>query len=345
MKSLLAHTDAVEHVASALVAGRRRRVVRSRLVPPPGSLGCGDSRSWIAGVARRSRPPRRRGWSSLAGRSFTGHMVQHLLVIVVAAPLLVMAEPWRTATRTVRVPTTAGRAARHSPTWHRGAPARRAGPVRRRAVRDPPHVDLRPHAGRPAAARGRARRVPAQCRRALVGGAQASGGPARAGAGGGGVRRDGGQCRPRIDPDVGARPVDADLRARDSAQDALDDQRTAAAIMWVGGMLATTPLLVLAFWRWAATEDRIARRAEALTDAATAMTKRPRRSGHRCCQRRYADEAPARPGDGCCQHPREPKIRCEKVAPDRRAETGAAVSGQSRWPLSAAGSGPRRGRR
>ena len=64
-------------------------------------------------------------------------------------------------------------------------------------------------------------------------------------------------------------PADADLRGAASAPSgALDDQRSAAALMWVTGMFTTLPLLVLAVWRWAATEERIARRAEALTDAA-----------------------------------------------------------------------------
>jgi cytochrome c oxidase assembly factor CtaG len=47
---------------------------------------------------------------------------------------------------------------------------------------------------------------------------------------------------------------------------ALDDQRRAAALMWVSGMLTTVPLLLLAAWRWAAAEERAARRAESLTD-------------------------------------------------------------------------------
>ena len=46
--------------------------------------------------------------------------------------------------------------------------------------------------------------------------------------------------------------------------------------MWVTGMLTTLPLLVLAVWRWAATEERVARRAEALADAATDL-RTPRR--------------------------------------------------------------------
>jgi putative membrane protein len=58
--------------------------------------------------------------------------------------------------------------------------------------------------------------------------------------------------------------------ARLGADGALDDQRSAAAIMWVSGMLTTLPLLVAAVWRWASTEQRVAQRAEALADAAAA---------------------------------------------------------------------------
>ena len=64
-------------------------------------------------------------------------------------------------------------------------------------------------------------------------------------------------------------PLMPTYEARLGAARALDDQRAAAALMWVTGMLTTLPLLVLAVWRWASTEERIARRAEALADAAT----------------------------------------------------------------------------
>jgi putative membrane protein len=45
---------------------------------------------------------------------------------------------------------------------------------------------------------------------------------------------------------------------------ALDDQRVAASLMWVGGMATTLPLLLVAVWRWASAEERIAARAEKL---------------------------------------------------------------------------------
>ena len=59
-------------------------------------------------------------------------------------------------------------------------------------------------------------------------------------------------------------PLMPTYEARLGVADALDDQRSAAAIMWVTGMFTTLPLLVAAVWRWASTEQRIAERAEAL---------------------------------------------------------------------------------
>lgn len=44
---------------------------------------------------------------------------------------------------------------------------------------------------------------------------------------------------------------------------ALDDQRAAASLMWIGGLAITLPLLIVSVWRWAAAEKRIAERSEA----------------------------------------------------------------------------------
>jgi cytochrome c oxidase assembly factor CtaG len=44
---------------------------------------------------------------------------------------------------------------------------------------------------------------------------------------------------------------------------ALDDQRAAASLMWVGGMAITLPLLIMSVWGWAAAEQRVAERSEA----------------------------------------------------------------------------------
>jgi putative membrane protein len=49
---------------------------------------------------------------------------------------------------------------------------------------------------------------------------------------------------------------------------ALDDQRAAASLMWVGGMALSLPLLLTAFWRWASAEQRATETAERLTSSA-----------------------------------------------------------------------------
>ena len=55
-----------------------------------------------------------------------------------------------------------------------------------------------------------------------------------------------------------------ELRGTQRPRGALDDQRMAAAIMWVTGMAITLPLLLLTVWRWATLEQTIAERREAL---------------------------------------------------------------------------------
>ena len=97
---------------------------------------------WVAGVGLvvlASTPWMER----LADESFAGHMVQHLVVIIGAAPLLVLARPVHTMVRAGWIPTTrTGRVGRRglAPLRRR----RRAGAVRGRAVRDAPDVGLRP---------------------------------------------------------------------------------------------------------------------------------------------------------------------------------------------------------
>ena len=136
---MIAHGNGAEHLtigASAvlLIAAYASLWSRQR-APARHRLGC-----WICGVTTlvvASTP-----WvESLAEESFTGHMLQHLLVIAVAAPLLVLAQPLRTAVRSG-----------HDPADGRRAPARRsmaalrtadrARGVRACPVRQPPHVRL-----------------------------------------------------------------------------------------------------------------------------------------------------------------------------------------------------------
>ena len=76
--------------------------------------------AWIAGVVLvvvASLP----FMEGVAERTFAGHMVQHLIVIILAAPLLVLARPMHTMLLAGWLPTTAwGR--RVGAWWHRAAP-------------------------------------------------------------------------------------------------------------------------------------------------------------------------------------------------------------------------------
>jgi putative membrane protein len=201
----------------------------------------------------------------LAEERFTGHMVQHLVVIVVAAPLLDVAHPLEALTRAGLVPTT-GVGRRIGRWWRTWGVA--VGPLafvtvlfvthlsdvydevlRQRWVHELEHAGYllgavltwsAMLAARPASAIGR------------VGAAF-------------GVSAAGAQLGVILL--TAPEPLIETYAAR-LGPDALDDQRRAAALMWVSGMLTTVPLLLLAVWRWASAEERATARAEALTDRA-----------------------------------------------------------------------------
>jgi putative membrane protein len=65
------------------------------------------------------------------------------------------------------------------------------------------------------------------------------------------------------------RPLIPTYTAQQGFDGALSDQRTAGAVMWIGGMLTSLPLLVLAFWRWATHEQAAAERRERFTDGSS----------------------------------------------------------------------------
>ena len=201
----------------------------------------------------------------LAEETFTGHMVQHLVVIVVAAPLLVMAQPVHTLSRSGLVPVTEG--GRHLGAWwrrwgalvdpltfvvvlfvtHLSAVYDEA--LHRRWLHELEHAGFllgavltwsAALAARPTWAFGR------------VG---AAFGVSAAGALLGVILL------------TAPEPL-VDTYAARLGTGALDDQRRAAALMWISGMLTTVPLLLVAVWRWASAEERAAARAEALADRA-----------------------------------------------------------------------------
>jgi putative membrane protein len=256
---ILGHTG-VDHVGIAVVAVVAITVYGVAWLRQPHPVGW---RLWVwtAGVSAivlASSP-----WlESAAERSFTGHMVQHLLVIAVAAPLVVVARPAHTMTRAGWLPTTAG-GRRLGAAWRRAAPL--VGPLVFVAVLFVTHLtSVYDHALRDRSVHEFehvAYLLGAVLAWAAVLGGHRAGSVARVGAvfgiGVGGAVLGMALMSAR-------EPLIPTYEARLGAAEALSDQRAAAALMWVTGMATTLPLLVIAVWRWASTEERITRRAEAL---------------------------------------------------------------------------------
>ena len=261
---VIAHTGIAQHVGDRGGRRARRRAVRRGV-----ACGCRTRRDVAAvGVDRRRVALvawRRCRMETLAQESFTGHMVQHLRDHRLAAPLLVLA----------------GRAHRRRMLRARGDAVRRAsrsramgrrGTAGRRSVAPGLFlVVLFVDASRPTSttrrsatvrARGRACRLPAgggaRCGRSCSVGGSATRGVDRVACGVRGDRRHG---IARGDPDRGDGAADRQYATPLGAADALDDQRAAAAIMWVTGMAITVPLLVRRRVAVGATEQRIAERA------------------------------------------------------------------------------------
>lgn len=259
---MIAHTSSLEHGALIAVAltsivlyltgwFRMPRASSWRLV------------AWCVGVSTllTSVLPIMERW---AHESFTGHMVQHLVMIVVAAPLLVVAKPVVTfralPVRAVRV-TPAERAIARRWRTHGAIGAAAAfvlvlytthlttiydTALRNRFVHDVEHVAylasaialwaaLR-SAGRTAVAERVGAVFAVIAGSALLGVVLLS----------------------------ASNPLVPTYAAELGQAEALDDQRTAAALMWVGGMATTLPLLIISVWSWASAEERVAVQAESM---------------------------------------------------------------------------------
>lgn len=200
----------------------------------------------------------------VAARSFTGHMVQHLLVIVLAAPLLVASHPFHLLQRTGWLPNIAIVRAISS-AWRRHGAL--VAPFAFIIVLFTTHLTSiyddalhnrllheTEHAGY---------LLVAVALWSAVLGVGRSTAIARIGAvfavGVGGSLL----AMILLSADEPLMPT---YEARLGAAEAVSDQHSAAALMWVSGMLTTVPLLVVALWRWAAREDRLTRQAEELLD-------------------------------------------------------------------------------
>lgn len=258
---MLAHSSPVQHTIVVVVAVLATIGYGWRWLATGGSmlrLWC-----WVVGVIVlvASMSP----WmETIAEESFTGHMVQHVLMIAVAAPLLVLAHPLATVVAYGSLPPGLRRATHAtSRTWHRTAavvaPVSFIGALvlthltniydealRHQWVHELEHVAY----FLTACALWTLMLAPGR-RRAIdrVGSVFAViAGMAFLGA----ILISADQ--PLIDTYAASNGVD----------DALDDQRVAASIMWVTGMIITVPLLLVTVWRWASLEQSTAERREAL---------------------------------------------------------------------------------
>ncbi len=265
---MLAHSG-VDHVAIGLLAAGAVGAfgLAWLRVPHPSSARLW---SWIAGVGLvvvASLP----FMEGIAARTFAGHMVQHLIVIILAAPLLVVARPVHTMLQAGWIPTTAwGR--RLGARWHRAAPLLGPGlfivvlfATHLTSVYDDALANRWLHEAEHAAY------LLAACAMwTAVLGVGRVGAVARVGSVFGVIA---GSALLGLVLMAATEPLMPTYAARLGVDGALDDQRSAAAIMWVTGMFTTLPLLVAAVWRAAATEERVAQRAEALADAAAAARR------------------------------------------------------------------------
>ncbi len=283
---LLAHSG-IDHVLIGLAAAAAVGAYGWAWVRQPAPVAW-RLWAWIGGVGAvlvASLP-----WmEALAEESFTGHMVQHLLVIVVAAPLLVVAQPVHTLGRAGWLPT----ASRMGPTgrrwaavWRRYAPV--LGPLFFVGVLFVTHLtsiyDVALDDRFVHELEHGAYLLGAVLTWSAVLGARQLGAAARVGAvfgvGAGGALLGMVLLSAKT-------PLIPTYEAQLGTERALSDQQSAAALMWIGGMATTVPLLLIAVWRWASAEERMARRAEALTDAVSGAPVSPpsiagpaRRVGH-----------------------------------------------------------------
>ncbi len=273
--TLLAHSAGLDHVLVGVVAALAVLVYGWAWVHQPRPVAwrlvC-----WVGGVGIvlfASLP-----WvEALAEESFTGHMVQHLLVIIVAAPLLVLARPVRTVGSAGWLPTASAAAPagrRWAAAWRTWVPI--AGPLFFVAVLYVTHLtsiydraldDRLLHEIEHAAYL-----LGAVLTWSAVLGAGRASAAARVGAVFGVAV--GGALLGMVLLSAPTPLIPTYAEQLGTAR-ALSDQRSAAALMWVGGMLTTVPLLLVAVWRWASAEERISRRAEALQGPPVVPDRRP----------------------------------------------------------------------
>jgi putative membrane protein len=202
---------------------------------------------------------------AMADRSFTGHMLQHLLLLVVAAPALVLARPVETLAGLLpRRPVALARARRrrYDAAMVLVRPALaivilvviHVTSIYERALRSGT-VHLLEHAGFVAAG---------WCLWSSVLASRVHRGAWRVASAFGATAATAllGMVLATSDP------ISATYVRRQGAAAALRDQQLGASLMWVGGMALTLPLVMVAVWRWAAAEERAEHRREQLASGA-----------------------------------------------------------------------------
>lgn len=272
--ALLAHTDPLQHLAFAALclAATGAYAVRWTRDPRRSMAGLWCWAMAVVGALGATLP----AMESWAQRSFTGHMVQHLVLITIVAPALVIAlGPLGRHRRGIH-----GRWQRNVVNGPWAAPAAALAFVgvllvtHLTGIYDTALRSQVLHEGEHAAYLITAALLWAALRE-------------------GAIRRHAAAPFARIAAILGviagtailglvlataSEPLISTYSTHNGFDRALDDQRTAAAVMWIGGMMTSLPLLVLAFWRWAAHEEATARRLEQLTDNAAST---PGRNGPR----------------------------------------------------------------
>ena len=224
-----------------------------------------------------------------AARSFTWHMVQHLVIGVVAAPLLVLARPGRV----VGAGLPAARPALHRLRPRSGFGGYAVGAfvavalvfvahvgavydlaLRNRPVHDLQHVAFL---------------VSGIALWACALGTRPARGPGRFLAG---FAAASALTLLSVWLLMMDAPLSHEYVDRVGAADALRDQRFGAGLMWVGMVALTMPLLMLAVWRWASAEQHMAERREALA-AREALASRACRGTSRSTSRAAAATKPS----------------------------------------------------
>jgi putative membrane protein len=270
--AVLAHTSAGDHVGVVVLGLAAISLYGWGWVRRPGAPGW-TLASWVTGVSlsMMATMPLVESW---ADESFTGHMVQHLVLIVLVAPCLVIAQPVRTFRHLPFGPDRASPADRPVARWWRRFGAA-AAPVAFLAVLYLTHLTsvyewaldnrLIHHAEHLAYLAG----AVALWAAVLAPGRRT--GAARVGTA---LAVIAGTALLGAILTTAGEPLIPSYVEELGTAGALDDQRRAASVMWAGGMALTLPLLLTSVWVWASAEERVARRTEAILDARAAAANR-----------------------------------------------------------------------